>query len=95
MADRGGTRLLQILIVEASHLIWVIRCKRTIQNKQYMELQLEQRWNIAINNCFITDKIITTMIKHNPSLHNLLRPHGKPTYTSFTPKHPPKHKRGF
>ena len=43
MADRGRTRLLQILIAEASHLIWVIRCERTIQNKQYMESQLEQR----------------------------------------------------
>ena len=66
MADRGRTRLLQILIVEASHLIWVIRCERTIQNKQYMESQLEQRWNTAINNHFITDKIIATIIKHDP-----------------------------
>ena len=72
MVDRGRTRLLQILIAEASHLIWVIRCERTIQNKQYMEPQLEQRWNTEINNSLITNKIIGTMIKHDPVFMQLI-----------------------
>ena len=33
---------------------------------------VEQRWNTAINNYFITDKIIATMIKHDPVFMQLI-----------------------
>ena len=38
---RGTRRLLQILISEAAHLIWVLRCKRVIQEPPHIHTEDE------------------------------------------------------
>ena len=35
----GARRLLQILVSEAAHLIWVLRRKRLIQNTEYIHTE--------------------------------------------------------
>jgi hypothetical protein len=44
----GATRLLQILIAESMHLIWVLRCKREIQERPHNEDEIQARWFRAI-----------------------------------------------
>ena len=43
---KGRTRLLQILISEASHLIWVLRCERIMHraNRQHTNQEISARW---------------------------------------------------
>ena len=38
---RGATRLLQILISEATHLIWVLRCERVIQERTHVHHEIK------------------------------------------------------
>ena len=45
----GATRLLQILIAESMHLIWVQRCERVIQEGPHNENEIQARWFRAIN----------------------------------------------
>ncbi|KAI0005301.1 hypothetical protein BJV74DRAFT_761631, partial [Russula compacta] len=61
----GKSRLLQILISEASHLIWVLRCGRTINQEIHTTQQIEAWWWKVINNRLTMDKLIATTIKHN------------------------------
>ncbi|KAH9008310.1 hypothetical protein EDB85DRAFT_1837444, partial [Lactarius pseudohatsudake] len=56
-------RLLQILLSESAHLIWVTRCERTIQLKEHSTEEIERRWLAQINRRLINDKIIATKIK--------------------------------
>ena len=46
---KGMTRLLQILISEVSHLIWVLQCERTIHNKMQTAPNIKNRWLRVIN----------------------------------------------
>ena len=41
---KGAACLLQILISKAAHLIWVMRCKRVIQEQTHNVEKIEQRW---------------------------------------------------
>ncbi|KAH9987604.1 hypothetical protein BJV74DRAFT_841109 [Russula compacta] len=63
LASRGKTRLLQILITEASHLIWVLRCDRTINQETHSEQQTKNRWLKKINERLTTDMITALKIK--------------------------------
>ena len=54
---------MQILISEASYLIWVIRCERAIHVKEHTAQEIETRWKKKINERLTTDKIIATKIK--------------------------------
>lgn len=63
MKHRGETRLLQITISEATHLIWVLRCERVIQEKAHTEEEVKSRWFKAINRRLTDDKITATIIK--------------------------------
>ena len=63
LSRRGATRLLQITISEAAHLIWVLRCERVIQEKTHSNGEVESRWYKAINRRLTDDKIIATIIK--------------------------------
>ena len=60
LPNKGPTRLLRILISEATHLIWVIRCERVIQGRPHPEGEIDQRWTRAINKRLTDDKIIAT-----------------------------------
>ena len=64
---RGASRLLQILISEAAHLTWVLRCERVIQEITHSAEEAQKRWYKAINRRLTDDKITATMIKrHEP-----------------------------
>ncbi|KAI9511695.1 hypothetical protein F5148DRAFT_974774 [Russula earlei] len=70
---KGATRLLQILISEAAHLIWVIRCERVIQDHTHQESETHTRWFHAINTRLTNDKIIATLIKQDKRAFKLVR----------------------
>jgi hypothetical protein len=53
---RATLRLLQILISEAAHLIWVLRCEQVIQEKNIDEPGINTRWHRAINERLTTDR---------------------------------------
>lgn len=61
--QRGATRLLQITISEAAHLIWVLRCERVIQEITHSQEVIVSRWYKAINRRLTDDKIIATIIR--------------------------------
>ena len=60
---KGATRLLQITISEAAHLIWVLRCERVIQEKTHSNEEVVSRWLKVINRRLTEDKITATVIK--------------------------------
>ena len=70
---QGATRLLQILISEAAHLVWVLRCERVIQNKQHTDNETKARWLRAINERLTCDRITATKIKRNTKFTNLVK----------------------
>ncbi|KAH9990209.1 hypothetical protein BJV74DRAFT_743462, partial [Russula compacta] len=55
---KGKTRLLQILISEESHLIWVLRCGRAINGEIHTVQQIKNRWLKVINERLTMDRII-------------------------------------
>jgi ribonuclease HI/exonuclease III len=59
---RGASRLLQILWSEATHLIWVLRCERVIQESQHTPTEIESRWKRLINKRLTDDKIAATKV---------------------------------
>ena len=63
LKQRGATRLLQITISEAAHLIWVLRCERVIQEKTHTQEETVARWYKAINRRLTDDKITATIIR--------------------------------
>ena len=69
---QGTTRLLQILISEAAHLIWVLRCERAIQEKTHNEGEIEGRWVKAINWRLTDEKITATRIKRGKKFTRLV-----------------------
>jgi ribonuclease HI/exonuclease III len=62
---KGALRLLQILISEAAHLIWVLRCERVIRKKTHQVDEIKKRWLVVINRRLTEDKIIATKIKRD------------------------------
>ncbi|KAH9071067.1 hypothetical protein EDB83DRAFT_2221492 [Lactarius deliciosus] len=60
---KGASRLLQILVSEAAHLIWVTRCERVIQEKTHSPHEIKTRWLNTINKRLTEDKIIATKVK--------------------------------
>ena len=69
--ERATTRLLQILISEAAHLIWVLRCERVIQEKNITEQEIRKRWERAINDRLTTDRIATYKTKRDKNFTKL------------------------
>ena len=64
-SNYGAVRLLQILLTESAHLIWVLRCERVIQQKNHNANEITTRWLKNINKRLTEDKIIATEIKRN------------------------------
>jgi len=69
---QGASRLLRILISESAYLIWVLRCKRVIQERHHGENEIKARWLRAINARLTNDKITATRIKHEKGFTNLV-----------------------
>ena len=55
--------LLQITISKAAHLLWVLCCKRVIQEKKHTHEEVIQRWLKVINRRFTDDEITATMTR--------------------------------
>jgi len=64
-SPKGMKRLLQILISESAHLIWVLRCERAIQNKSHSCSEIESRWLHKLNARLTEDRIIATRIRRD------------------------------
>src|ERR1700679_106567 len=47
--SKATLHLLQIIIFEAAHLVWVLRCERVIQEKTIDEQGIRTRWHRVIN----------------------------------------------
>ena len=62
---RGSVRLLQILISEAAHLIWVLRCERVIREKTHTANEIKGRWLMVINRRLTEDRMIAIKIKRD------------------------------
>ena len=62
-SDTGAVRLLQILLTESAHLIWVLRCEHVIQQKDHNMNEIKTRWVANINKWLTEDKIIATKVK--------------------------------
>jgi ribonuclease HI len=69
---RGIKRLLQILISESAHLIWVLRCERVIQEHRHTVPEIQARWFNMINKRLTEDRITATRIKRNKSYSSLV-----------------------
>ena len=61
----GKKRLLQILVSESAHLIWVLKCERVIQEHIHTANETYHRWLRAINMRLTSDKITATKIKRD------------------------------
>jgi ribonuclease HI len=55
--EKATLRLLQIILSEAAHLVWVLRCERVIQEKTLNEREIRKRWNRVINERLTTDRL--------------------------------------
>ena len=62
--NRGPSRLLRILLSEASHLIWVLRCERTIQGTEHSLPTVATRWKNKINQRISTDRFLASFHKN-------------------------------
>ncbi|KAF8494746.1 hypothetical protein F5888DRAFT_1616776, partial [Russula emetica] len=58
-------RLLQILLPESAHLIWVLRCERVIQKHTHTESETYHRWHQTINRRLTDDRITAIRIKRD------------------------------
>jgi hypothetical protein len=71
--NRGKNRLLQIMISESAHLIWVLRCNRVINDRSHTVTEIRSRWIKAINTRLTEDKVIATKIKRDKTSIRLVR----------------------
>ena len=69
---KGAARLLQILISEAAHLIWVMRCERVIQERTHGDDEIEKRWYKVINRRLTDNRITATVVKRGTPLTQLV-----------------------
>ena len=69
--ERATLRLLQILLSEAAHLIWVIRCERVIQGSNIDEPGIRKRWYRVINERLTTDRITAHKTRQDKKLTKL------------------------
>jgi len=68
----GPNCLLQIILSESAHLIWVLRCKRIIQEKLLSESEIRSRWLQAINERLTIDKVSAMKIRRNNGFTKLV-----------------------
>jgi len=79
---RGASRLLQILLSESLHLIWVLRCESVIQDKSLSINEIQKRWFHAINQRLTEDQIIATKVKRDTHHLKLVKATWKPALTA-------------
>ena len=72
---QGIQRLLQILISEVAHLIWVLRCERVVREppRIHTENEVKTRWLKMINTRLTEDKITATKLKRDERTTRLIK----------------------
>src|SRR6266702_5909075 len=55
--NKGASRLLQILILKAAHLIWLLRCERVIHEKHHDPHEIRAQWFGVINRRLTEDML--------------------------------------
>lgn len=70
---KGAMCLLQILLLESLHLIWVIHCERAIQEKSHSSTEVQKCWFSTIKIRLAEDQIVATKIQHNATHINLVK----------------------
>jgi len=70
---RGPTQLLQILLSESVYLIWVLRCKRVIQEKTIMEREISTRWHCTINERLTINEVTAMKLIQNHKYTELIK----------------------
>ncbi|KIM64465.1 hypothetical protein SCLCIDRAFT_115007 [Scleroderma citrinum Foug A] len=68
----GPSRLLHILISESAHLIWVLRCERTIQGLDHSVEAIKSRWHNKINHHIDLDRHLATIYNRKPVTKKLV-----------------------
>lgn len=58
--NKGPSCLLRILLSEALHLVWVLRCERTIQGVSHSPATVVTRWKNKLNQRISTDRFLAT-----------------------------------
>jgi ribonuclease HI len=71
--ERATIRLLQIILSEAAHLIWVIRCERVIHGTNLDEQGINKRWYRVINERLTTDRITAHKIRRDTKTTKLAK----------------------
>jgi ribonuclease HI/exonuclease III len=69
--ERATLRLLQIILSEAAHLVWVLRCERVIHETEINENGIKKRWHRVINERLTTDRIAAQKTKRDKNLTKL------------------------
>ncbi|KAG1732697.1 RnaseH-domain-containing protein [Suillus occidentalis] len=82
---QGEERLLRILISESSHLIWVLRCDRTINGTQHSEESITKCWYTTLNKRLQIDRITAKRIKRTEKFKNLVTKTWSNIITTNTP----------
>ena len=80
---KGMDRLLQIMVSESAHLIWVLRCERVINEQTHTIEEIRARWFKALNARLTDDKITATKIKRGKTSIQLV----KSTWTKVLQKY--------
>jgi ribonuclease HI len=70
--NKGATRLLHILISEAAHLIWVLRCERVIREVMHGDDKIRPRWLKSINDRLMDDRTTASMNKRDKGFIKLV-----------------------
>jgi len=78
-AHKGPTCLFQILLSESAYLIWTLRCKRVIQEKNLSNGEIRARWHRAINERLTIDKVTATKIIRTDKFTKLIEETWEPT----------------
>jgi len=59
--------------LESAYLIWVLRCKRVIQEKTLTEAKINARWHCVINKRLVIDEVTTTKLIHDHKYTELIK----------------------
>jgi RNase H len=73
LKQRAALRLLQIIISEAAHLVWVLRCEWVIQETNLDERGISMRWHRAINDRLTTDRITAYQTRRDHKYTKLMK----------------------
>ena len=65
LKERATLRLLQIILSEAAHLTWVLRCDRVINGANPDENGIRKRWYRVLNERLTTDRITALKTKRD------------------------------